>query len=84
MTLVNAEYRLDVFGRSGPAGAGALRAIVFFDAGRMYRPFDGSRTDWLHGVGAGLQSGPLRIEFGVRLKDIPGSRQILVRLGPTF
>jgi outer membrane protein insertion porin family len=84
MSLVNAEYRLDLFGGSRSEAAGSLRALVFFDAGRVDRPFAGSRTDWLKGIGAGLQTGPLRIEFGFRLHDIPSSRQILVRLSPTF
>ena len=41
-------------------------------------------AEWLNGIGAGLQAGPFRVEFGYRLNDIPQSRQILVRLGPTF
>jgi outer membrane protein assembly factor BamA len=61
-----------------------LRGLLFFDAGRIYDPAPGSRTDWLHGVGVGLQTGPLRVEFGFRLDDIPESRQVLVRLGSTF
>ena len=61
-----------------------LGAVVFFDAGRIDRPIGSSSTEWLRGIGAGLQAGPFRIEVGYRLNDIPQSRQILVRLGPTF
>jgi outer membrane protein assembly factor BamA len=84
MTLFNAEYRWDVVGRADPDDSDSLRALVFFDAGRVERPFEGARTDWLKGIGVGLQTGPLRLEFGFRLDDIPASRQILVRLSPTF
>ena len=83
MTLLNAEYRFDVT-PGNEADNPALRALVFFDAGRVRRPFDGTTAEWLRGIGLGLQTGPFRVEFGFRLNDIPGSRQILVRLGPTF
>ncbi|HXW08048.1 MAG TPA: DUF5686 family protein [Vicinamibacterales bacterium] len=84
MTLFNAEYRLDLLGRwEGPAG-GVLRALLFFDAGRVHDPIDSSSTDWLRGVGIGLQTGPVRVEFGFRADDVPESRQVLVRLGSTF
>jgi hypothetical protein len=36
----------------------------------------------MSGFGLGLTA--LRIEFGFRTNDIPRSRQILLRLGPTF
>jgi hypothetical protein len=84
MTLFNAEYRLDLLGGWNRPSGGVLRGLLFFDAGRIYDPAPGSRTDWLHGVGVGLQTGPLRVEFGFRLDDIPESRQVLVRLGSTF
>ncbi len=83
MTLVNAEYRIDLAGNRRD-GRSTLRAVVFFDAGRIDRPIGSSSTEWLRGIGAGLQAGPFRIEVGYRLNDIPQSRQILVRLGPTF
>lgn len=77
MLLLNGEFR-QRFGRSGMAG------LAFIDAGRVYEPIAGSTTDWLTGVGVGLEGGSMRIEFGWRLHDIPSSLQILVRLGPTF
>jgi hypothetical protein len=84
MTLFNAEYRLDLLGSWNRPSGGILRALLFFDAGRIHEPIGDSRTDWLQGIGVGLQTGPLRVEFGFRLDDIPDSRQILVRLGSTF
>ena len=84
MALVNAEYRLDLAGSSRDGRSSALRAVVFFDAGRIDKPIGTSSTEWLNGIGAGLQVGPFRVEVGYRLNDIPQSRQILVRLGPTF
>lgn len=84
MTLVNLEYRLDLSGGWHRPSGGALRAFLFYDAGRIRRPVGASRTDWLQGTGLGVQTGPLRVEFGFRLDDIPRSRQILVRLSPDF
>jgi hypothetical protein len=84
MALFNAEYRLDLLGHWDEPSGGILRALLFFDAGQVQEPVGTSRTDWLHGIGVGLQTGPVRVEFGFRLDDIPESRQILVRLGPTF
>ena len=77
MLLLNGEFR-QRFGRSGIGG------IAFIDAGRVYEPVAGSTTDWLTGVGVGLEGGGLRLELGWRLHDIPSSLQILFRLGPTF
>jgi len=78
MILLNAEFR-QRFGRSGLAG------LAFVDAGRVYRPLGGSTEEWLKGVGVGLEMGDdVRLEFGWRLNDIPGSLQVLFRLGPTF
>ena len=77
MLLLNGEFR-QRFGRSGLAG------IAFIDAGRVYRPLAGSTEEWLKGVGVGLEFGDTRIEFGWRLDDVPGSLQVLFRLGPTF
>jgi hypothetical protein len=76
MLLLNGEFR-QRFARSGLAG------VAFIDAGRVYRPLAGS-TEWLKGVGVALELGDTRIEFGWRLDDIPGSLQVLFRLGPTF
>lgn len=83
MTLVNAEYRLDLSGNWRNDRGGFLRALLFFDAGRIDRPFPGS-GDWLTGIGAGVQTGPFRLEFGYRADAIPRSRQVLLRLSPTF
>ena len=83
MALVNAEYRIHLAG-SQRDGRSTLGAVVFFDAGRIDKPIGSSSTEWLRGIGAGLQAGPFRIEVGYRLNDMPQSRQILVRLGPTF
>jgi outer membrane protein insertion porin family len=85
MALFNAEYRLELTrGWKGESNQGILALIVFYDAGRVRDPIGGSRSDWLHGTGLGLQTGPMRVEFGFRLDDIPDSRQILVRFTPTF
>jgi hypothetical protein len=77
MLLLNGEVR-QRFGRSGIAG------LAFVDAGRIYRPLIGSTGEWLKGVGVGLELGDARVEFGWRVTDIPGSLQVLFRLGPTF
>jgi hemolysin activation/secretion protein len=77
MLLLNGEFRQRIR-RSGLAG------IAFIDAGRVYRRIAGSTEEWLKGVGVGLELGDARIEFGWRLDDIPGSLQVLFRLGPTF
>jgi len=84
MTLVNAEYRIDLTGDWRDGRNGFLRGAVFFDAGRIDEPIGSSSTAWMKGIGAALQAGPIRIEVGYRLNDIPRSRQILVRLSPTF
>jgi hypothetical protein len=84
MALVNAEYSVDLIGPRYPREA-LLSVLGFYDAGRVFDPIGGSRSDWLQGVGFGFASGSwLRIDVGFRLHDIPSSRQILVRLGPTF
>jgi hypothetical protein len=84
MTLANLEYRFDIVGRGSRQDFGSVRLLLLFDAGRVQHPIGGSSTDWLRGTGLGIQTGPIRVEFGFRLNDIPDSRQILVRLGPTF
>jgi outer membrane protein assembly factor BamA len=84
MALVNAEYRVDLTRPRYPEGA-LLSVLGFYDAGRVFGPVGGSRHDWLQGVGIGVASGSwFRIDFGFRADDIPSSRQILVRIGPTF
>jgi outer membrane protein assembly factor BamA len=83
MALFNTEYRVDVTSpRHG--GTPLLAVHAFYDLGKITGPFNGSRTDWLHGIGVGISLASIRVEFGFRADDIPHSRQILVRLGPTF
>jgi outer membrane protein assembly factor BamA len=83
MALFNTEYRVDLTPR--PRGGNALLSVhAFYDLGKITGPFDGSRTDWLQGIGVGVSLASVRVEFGFRADDIPRSRQILVRLGPTF
>ncbi len=85
MALFNVEYRLEITrGWRGESKHGILALIAFYDAGRIRDPIGGSRSDWLRGTGVGVQSGPVRVEFGFRADDIPDSRQILVRFSPTF
>jgi hypothetical protein len=83
MLLFNAEYRLDLMS-DWRNGGSPLRALLFFDAGRIDKPVAPSTTDWLRGIGAGIEMGPFRLELGYRLNAIPRSRQILLRLSPTF
>ena len=83
MTLLNVEYRINLEG--GRRRHDGFGISAFYDAGRVTGPFDPSVTSrWLNGVGFGVGSGSIRIEFGFRANDIPDSRQILVRLSPTF
>jgi hypothetical protein len=84
MTLINAEYGLDLKGHRELGEPGSLRLLLFFDAGQVRKPVEGASTGWLTGAGFGLQTGPLRLEFGFRTHAIPKSRQILVRFSPTF
>lgn len=79
MTLVNVEYKLRLQQHGGPTG------VAFVDVGRISRPVDESRTDWLTGVGLGVEFwDSLRFDFAYRLNDIPRSFQWTVRLSPTF
>jgi outer membrane protein assembly factor BamA len=85
MTLTNLEYGLNLTEDwRHDNDFGSLRLFLFLDAGRVHDPIGASTTEWLRGTGIGVQTGPLRVEFGFRLDDIPDSRQILVRLAPTF
>ncbi len=77
MLLLNGEFR-QRFGKSGLGG------VAFIDAGRVYRPAGGSTEEWLTGAGVGIELGGARVDFGWRLDDIPGSLQVLFRLGPTW
>jgi len=83
MALFNTEYRVDLTTpRQG--GTALLSVHGFYDLGKITGPFAGSRTDWLQGLGFGVSLASIRVDFGFRANDIPHSRQILVRLGPTF
>jgi outer membrane protein assembly factor BamA len=82
LALFNAEYGFSLAGRWDP-GPGALRLLLFYDAGRVGNPTRGT-DDWLTSVGIGVQTGPVRVEWGFRPDDIPKSAQVLVRLGRTF
>jgi hypothetical protein len=82
LALLNTEYRV---GLTQPKRGSALLAVhAFYDLGKITGPFNGSRSDWLQGIGFGVTLASVRVEFGFRAGDIPHSRQILVRLGPTF
>jgi len=76
MILANVEYRL--------ALTHGLAGLAFFDAGRVFHPVPGSADQWMKGVGLGVGFDDLRIEFGWRTDEIPGSLHVLVRLQPTF
>jgi outer membrane protein assembly factor BamA len=84
LALLNGEYAFDISGDWRAGHAGLLRVFVFVDAGRVGDPLRGSSTDWLSAVGFGLQTGGLRVEWGFRTDDFPGSAQVLVRLGRGF
>jgi hypothetical protein len=83
MSLFNAEYRVRLL-RGGRRDGDMLAVFGFYDSGRISGPLNGSTTDWLNGLGVGISVASIRVEFGFRANDIPQSRQILVRLGPTF
>jgi outer membrane protein assembly factor BamA len=84
MALLNAEYRLDLLPTRADDNDSRFRLFAFFDAGRTSKPIGFTTTDWLKGTGFGVQTGPIRVEFGYRTDAIPKSLQVLVRLGPTF
>jgi outer membrane protein assembly factor BamA len=84
MTLLNVEYSVTLDG-SGARRNGGVVLSAFYDAGRVTGSFDpGAASRWLNGVGFGIGAGGVRVEFGFRADDIPKSRQILLRLSPTF
>lgn len=82
MVLFNTEYRVDL--TPNPRGSALFSVHGFYDLGKVTGPFNGSRSDWLQGIGVGFTLSGIRVDFGFRADDIPNSRQILVRLGPTF
>ncbi len=75
LLLFNVEYAL---GRlNGP------HIVPFFDAGRIAG--DAGEAVWMKGVGFGLGiTRDFRVDFGYRLSEIPGSLQVVLRLGRTF
>jgi outer membrane protein assembly factor BamA len=81
MTLLNAEYSVSL--SEGPVHRHGVSVFAFYDAGRVTTPL-GTDDKWLRGVGFGVGSGTVRLEFGFRANDIPQSRQILLRFAPTF
>lgn len=82
MMLFNADYALTLLGPTDPDESW-LRLLLFYDAGRVGHPLRGS-DDWLSSVGVGLQTGPIRVEWGFKTNDMSKSPQVLVRLGRTF
>ena len=82
MTLINAEYRLNLSPHFGDERRDRAGIFIFYDAGRVTG--NPAQNKWLNGVGFGLGAAGLRVEFGFRANDIPDSRQILVRFSPTF
>lgn len=76
LLLFNAEYAIGKLN--------GVHVVPFFDAGRVATAAPGSAT-WLKGAGFGLAAGrDLRLDFGYKLDDIPGSLQVLFRIGRTF
>jgi outer membrane protein assembly factor BamA len=76
LALLNAEYAI---GRLA-----GLHLITFFDAARV-TPVDEAPARWLKGVGFGIGlTRELRVDFGYKLNDIPGSLQVLVRIDRPF
>ena len=74
MALLNLEY--EVGWHNG------LKGAAFFDLGRAAAA--GVDAPWLKGVGWGVGVGDMRVDFGYRLDDVPGSLQVLFRLSRTF
>jgi len=81
LALLNVEYEI--------GWRGGLKAVAFFDAGRVTArpslaaplPAD---AGWLKGVGWGIGISDIRVDFGYRTDAVPGSLQVLVRLGRSF
>ena len=76
MTLLNLQYALGW--RNG------LKLFGFYDVGRTSPLPPATSAPWLNGVGWGIGVGDVRVEFGYKVNDIPGSLQVLVRLGRGF
>ena len=82
LALFNAEYGFLFTSRWDP-GPGPWRLLLFYDAGRVGSPLQGT-DNWMQAVGIGVQAGGIRVEWGFRPDDIPKSGQVLVRMGRTF
>jgi hypothetical protein len=89
LALVNLEYEV--------GWRGGLRAIGFFDAGRVtlrqvqagaLRQTPGgpviADAPWLKGVGWGIAAGDIRVDFGYKVAEVPSSLRVTVRFGRTF
>jgi hypothetical protein len=84
LALLNLEYAL--------GWRNSFQVLGFFDAGRVTRRPDASRTvgsrpedsPWLNGVGFGIAAGGIRLDFGYKLDAVPSSLQVLLRFGRTF
>ena len=76
MALVNLQYALGW--RNG------LKLFGFYDVGRASPLPPATSAPWLNGIGWGIGIGDVRVEFGYKAVDIPGSLQVLVRLGRGF
>jgi hypothetical protein len=74
MALLNLEY--EIGWRNG------LKGAAFYDLGRAAPT--GVDAPWLKGVGWGVGVGDMRVDFGYRLDDVPGSLQVLFRFSRTF
>jgi hypothetical protein len=74
LALLNLEYEI--------GWRGGLKGVGFFDAGRAVA--SGSGAPWLKGVGWGIGVGDMRVDFGYRLNDVPGSLQVLLRFSRSF
>jgi outer membrane protein insertion porin family len=75
LTLLNVEYEL--------GWRGGLKAIGFFDAGRV-GPTTGASPPWMKGIGFGFAVDAVRIDFGYRTDAVPSSLKVLLRFDRTF
>jgi outer membrane protein insertion porin family len=83
LLLLNEEFRFPVWG--------ALKGVVFYDAGNVYDETDDfDPTDLRHVLGAGLRLetpiGPLRVEYGGKLDREPGEStgELFFSIGAAF
>jgi hypothetical protein len=76
MALVNLQYSLGW--RNG------LKLFGLYDVGRASPSAATASAPWLNGVGWGIGIGDVRVDFGYKVDEIPGSLQVLVRLSRGF